>query len=253
MKMSELDRIVLSADQKQFYREYGYLHVKNCVDEATLVTLIAESESHAQGLYTNYLDMHTEPTFASLHRGGAPLQLADQIMTVFGGEERAIPVGSTWFYCPPKGASQEYGSTWHQDNYAGMAPMHSYLNIGLALDDADASNGALMVVPGSHLLGDLPCNPKANFGRDDAGRLVTVAPIGNDCELPENLPIVQLEYKAGDLLAIHAHLVHKAERNLHPTRWRRTMYFVYNRDKTPFWPGWTAKRTLLDREDFQRC
>jgi hypothetical protein len=27
------------------------------------------------------------------------------------------------------------------------------------------------------------------------------------------------------------------------------MYFVYIKDNEPFWPGWTAKRELLDRYD----
>ena len=34
------------------------------------------------------------------------------------------------------------------------------------------------------------------------------APIGNDVEIPTDLPIVQLEYKAGDVLAVHGFLVH---------------------------------------------
>ena len=32
------------------------------------------------------------------------------------------------------------------------------------------SNGSLMVVPGSHKLGDLPCISKPNFDKDDSGR-----------------------------------------------------------------------------------
>jgi hypothetical protein len=43
--------------------------------------------------------------------------------------------------------------------------------------------------------------------------------------------------------------IHKAEKNPHPTKWRRTMYFVYVKDGEPFWPGWTAKRSLLERYD----
>jgi len=130
-----------------------------------------------------------------------------------------------------------------------LSLMNSYLNLALVLDDADVTNGALMVVPGSHKLGDLPCNPKANFSVDEKGRLYNSSPIGNDCELPKDLPIVQLTYNRGDVLCLHAHTVHKAVKNTHPTRWRRTMYFVYINDGDPFWPGWTAKRELLERYD----
>ena len=27
------------------------------------------------------------------------------------------------------------------------------------------------------------------------------------------------------------------------------IYFMYNEEHQPFWPGWTAKRELLDRYD----
>ena len=83
------------------------------------------------------------------------LDIADSI---YG--DRGIPVGSTLFYCKPNNKKFEHGSTWHQDNYAGRSTPGSYLNIAIAIDDADESNGALMVVSGSHKLGDLPCNPK---------------------------------------------------------------------------------------------
>ena len=42
----------------------------------------------------------------------------------------------------------------------------------------------------------------------------------------------------------------KADKNQHSNRWRRTMYFVYINDGSSFWPGWTAKRQLLDRYDW---
>ena len=127
--------------------------------------------------------------------------------------------------------------------------MGSYFNLALALDDADETNGSLIVVPGSHKLGDLPCNPKANFSVDEQGRLYNSSPIGNNCELPKNLPVVQLKYSRGDVLCLHGHTVHKAIKNSHPTKWRRTVYFVYINDGDPFWPGWTAKRELLERYD----
>jgi hypothetical protein len=63
------------------------------------------------------------------------------------------------------------------------------------------------------------------------------------------MPIVQLEYGEGDILAVHGLLVHKAKINEHPTRWRRVMYNVYVKQYEPFWPGWTSGRRLLERYD----
>jgi Phytanoyl-CoA dioxygenase (PhyH) len=240
---------VVTEEQVFFYRANGYLKIEGVFEESVMDELASAAEEHSKGLLTNYLDMHHHPSFAKLHRGETLCNIGDDIMAAVGGRDRAIPIGSTWFFCPPKGLSHEHGSTWHQDNYASLAEVGAYLNIAVAVDDADETNGALLVVPGSHLLGDLPCNPKPNFGRDSEGRRITVAPIGNDCELPQGLPIKQLTYKKGDVLVVHGHLVHKAEKNLHPTRWRRTMYFVYIRENKPFWPGWTSKRQLLDRYD----
>ena len=53
----------------------------------------------------------------------------------------------------------------------------------------------------------------------------------------------------GDILVVSGLLVHKAERNIHPTKWRRILYTVYIKNGEPFWPGWTAQRCLLDRYD----
>jgi len=233
----------LSKEQLDFYLENGYLQIKNVFSEDECQSLIKESDDFANGHFTNYLNMHKSPGFRNVHTGKRMCDIGDSIC-----ENRAIPIGSIFFFCKPNNPL-ENGSTWHQDNYAGKSPMGSYLNLALALDDADETNGSLIVVPGSHKLGDLPCNPKANFSVDEQGRLYNSSPIGNDCELPKNLPVVQLKYSRGDVLCLHGHTVHKAIKNSHPTKWRRTMYFVYLNDGDPFWPGWTAKRELLERYD----
>jgi len=243
-----MKQLNLSEEQIKLFHESGFLHLKKVIPEDVCNELIKDSEEFAGGKYTNYLQMHKYKNFQKLHTGELLCKLGDQI---FGS--RAIPVGSIFFYCKPGNYKYEHGSTWHQDNYAAKAPFGSYLNIAVSLDRADKDNGSLMVVPGSHKLGDLPCDPKANFSKDEEGNLYCSAPIGNNTELPSQSNIVQLEYERGDILLVHAHLVHKAEQNKHPTRWRRTMYFVYIKEGEPFWPGWTAKRELLERFDSEEC
>ena len=240
---THMDPYALSEDQVNFYNENGYLHLKGVFPKEDIDVVRKDMDSFADGRYTIYLDMHHYKSLKQIHRGKRMCDIADALV----GGDRAIPIGSTAFFCKPNN-SLELGSTWHQDNYAGRSTPGSYLNIALAIDDADPSNGSLMVVPGSHKLGDLPCNPKANFSKDEQGRLYNSAPIGNDCELPD-MPIVHLKYESGDVLAVHGLLVHKADKNTHPTRWRRTMYNVYVKDKEPFWPGWTSRRRLLERYD----
>lgn len=234
----------LTENDLNFYQDNGYLHLKSVIEPAEVEALRSDAKVYARGHYSNYLDLHTYGHFSELHRGETLCSIADQII---GG--RAIPIGSIFFFCKPENEEKEKGSVWHQDNYAPKAPYGAYLNIAVSLDFADASNGALQVIPGSHKLGDLPCNPKKNFVENEDGTLTQVAPIGNDCVIPEDAKPVTLEYSPGDVIVVHAHLVHKADRNQHPTKWRRTMYFVYIREGAPFWPGFTAKRTLIDRFD----
>ena len=246
--MSELkthvDSYELSAKQLNFYKDNGYLHLKKVWSDEEVNVLRGDSDEYADGLFTNKLNAHK---YKSLQQAHTCKKMCDIGDTILNG--RAVPIGSILFYCKPNNP-YEHGSTWHQDNYAGKAPNgDNYLNLAVALDDAEESNGALKIVPGSHKLGDLPCNPKPNFSYDEQGRRYNSAPIGNNCELPD-LPVLQLEYEAGDVLVVHSQLVHKADRNEHPNRWRRTMYFVYVNDGTSFWPGWTAKRELLDRYDW---
>ena len=240
---THMDNFTLTEEQLNFYNENGYLKIPGVWNKEEIDVIRKDMDEFAGDFVTNYLDMHYHKSIQEVHRGKKMCDIVDQVC-----DSRAIPIGSIAFFCKPDN-ELENGSTWHQDNYAGKSTPGSYMNLALAIDDADASNGALWVVPGSHKLGDLPCNPKANFSRDESGRLYNSAPIGNDCELPESLSPIQLEYSAGDVLIVHAMLVHKADKNMHSDRWRRTIYFVYVKNGEPFWPGWTANRCLLDRYD----
>ena len=241
---THMDSYKLSEEQVIFYRENGYLHLKKVWSDEEVDIMREDSDEYADGLFTNKLNAHKYKSLQQAHTGKKMCDIGDILF-----EGRAVPIGGILFYCKPNN-KYENGSTWHQDNYAGKAPNgNDYLNLAIAIDDAKESNGALKIVPGSHKLGNLPCNPKANFAYDEQGRRYNSAPIGNDCELPD-LPILQLEYEAGDVLAVHSQLVHKADKNKHQNLWRRTLYFVYVNDGTPFWPGYPARRELLDRYDW---
>ena len=240
--MKNSTTIKLNLDQHEFYKKNGYLILEKVIDSDTVERLKKDADEHARGFYTNYLDMHHVGTFKEIHTGSLLCSIADQICS-----HRAIPIGGIFFFCQP-GNPRERGSIWHQDNTAAKAPYGAYLVLAVALDDADEKNGSLIVIPGSHLLGDLPCITKPNFMLDDQGRQVAI-PNGNPCQIPENLPQVQLTYGAGDIVIIHANIIHKAERNTSEDRWRRTMYFVYIKENEPFWPGWLSRRTLLERFD----
>ena len=252
---THMDPYTVSEEQLSFFREHGYLLLKNVWNKEEIDIIRRDLDEAAEGNFTVRLDMHFHKSIQQAHTGKKMCDIGDAICS-----GRAIPIASTTFFCKPDN-QKEYGSIWHQDNFAPMAPNgDNYLNLALIVDDADETNGSLIVVPGSHKIGMLSFKPTPNFSYDEDGNLVQCAPIGdakklsdytdsNGQQLSDDLPTLQLEYDAGDVLVVHGLLLHKADKNLHPTRWRRTIYSVYIKENEPFWPGWTAKRQLLNRYD----
>ena len=249
--------LALTNEQLSEFDELGYIHLENVWPESDIDIIKSDMDSAVEGNFTVRIDLHSYKSLKEAHTGKKMCDIADSICSA-----RAIPIGSASFFCKPNNPL-EFGSIWHQDNFAPMCPNgRNYINLALALDDADETNGSLIVIPGSHKFGMLNFIPSPNFSRNEKGELIQSSPIGdayslsdyttqNGERLPEHLPIKQLKYKKGDVLVIHGLLLHKADKNLHPTRWRRTIYFVYVKEKEPFWPGWNAKRALIDRYDSQ--
>jgi ectoine hydroxylase-related dioxygenase (phytanoyl-CoA dioxygenase family) len=233
----------MTSRQLEFYAENGYLLVGEFLPAERCDLLVQEADRVAAGHYTNMLNLHDRSQhFHQLLTDKGILALADTIQ-----KARMIPIGSIFFFCKP-GNDLESGSVPHQDNYSVKSPPGSYFVCGVALDDADDSNGSLVVYPGTHRLGDLPNEPSKNFEFDETGRITKVYPIGNPVTLPAGYAPLQLKYPRGSLIFLHAHLVHGAPKNPSPTKWRRKMYMHYIKDGDPFWPGWNARRRLIDRD-----
>jgi phytanoyl-CoA hydroxylase len=228
---------------RKFYNEQGYLVVENFLPHQTCDELVEEADRAAAGTYTNLLNLHDRSEkFYSLLTNREILAIADSLI-----ESRMIPVSSIFFFCKP-GNPLEQGSHFHQDNYAPKAPYGSYLTCGVALEDASPENGSIVVFPGTHKLGDLPCIPSKNFEQDEAGRIQKAYPIGNEVQVPPDARKIQLTYPKGSLVLIHGHTIHGAPANPSTTRWRRKIYLNYIKDGSPFWPGWVAKRRLIERD-----
>ena len=233
----------LSSAQKEFYAENGYLVIENVLSEAECAKLRQDADAAANGHFTNFLDLHRRvESYHQLILSPKLLPLLDDLQAA-----RMIPIGSVMFYCKPAN-DLENGSQPHQDNYAPKAPFGSYLVCGVAIDDADESNGSLVVYPRTHHLGELPNTPSKNFDKDADGKIIKAYPVGNKVEIPEGYPPVQLKYKQGSVILLHGHNIHYAPKNNHETLWRRTVYLHYIKDGDPFWPGWNARRAIMDRD-----
>jgi ectoine hydroxylase len=111
------------------------------------------------------------------------------------------------------------GFRWHQDSpYWAHACGHldQLPNVMLTLDDADAANGCLRVVRGSHRHGLLP-------GRQGGGLL---DPLFTDPRHFDEQAQVAAEMPAGSLIFFSPHTVHGSEPN-RSDRMRRAMVLTY--------------------------
>lgn len=105
--------------------------------------------------------------------------------------------------------------TWHQDlgYWPTGTPDTATATCSLALDDADAENGCLRVVPGSHKTGVRPHRPLMEDR--EQSHILSVALGADD-------PIVELPLRRGDITVHDEIIVHGSGGNNSKDRWRRT-------------------------------
>jgi len=107
---------------------------------------------------------------------------------------------------PPGAAAAEFG--YHQDirfrrpRAAYRRPAESYIQTGIAIDPHRVSNGAMTVLPGSHLMGELEFGTQ-NRIMDTALSDADLRQVGLDPSA-----VVPLELDPGDVALWHLHLVH---------------------------------------------
>lgn len=107
------------------------------------------------------------------------------------------------------------GQGLHQDQqYITIDPL---VGVWIALDDADAANGQMVVVPGSHKLGMMPvevADLKVSF-------------TGGQSKLPSGAKIVGVDMKAGDALFFDGKTIHGSYPNTTTDRFRRSFICHY--------------------------
>ncbi|MCX4672694.1 phytanoyl-CoA dioxygenase family protein [Streptomyces sp. NBC_01381] len=125
----------------------------------------------------------------------------------------AFGAQSMFYFKPPSAR----GQALHQDNYFLRAHPETCIAAWIAIDDCDAANGALSVVPGSHTM-EVVCPETA----DDQESFTTglVRP-------PAGLTTVQTVMRAGDVLFFHGSLVHGSLPNTTEDRFRMSLIFHY--------------------------
>jgi ectoine hydroxylase-related dioxygenase (phytanoyl-CoA dioxygenase family) len=130
-------------------------------------------------------------------------RLFDILAPLIGRDMKQIINQLHW---KPPGAKAEFG--FHQDSrsrrpreaYRDLAT--SYVQTGIAVDPQRAENGAVVVVPGSHRLGELPFDPERP-SLHEALDPADLQRLGID---PES--VVTLELEPGDVALWHVHTLH---------------------------------------------
>jgi phytanoyl-CoA hydroxylase len=137
-------------------------------------------------------------------------RILDVVITLIGPALGA----QSMFYFKPPGAR---GQAMHQDNTFLRAHPETCLAAWVAIDDVDAENGGLAVVPGSHRV-ELVCPEPADLSESFTNAEVPV---------PDGLHKVQTRMRAGDVLFFHGSVVHGSRPNTSADRFRRSLIFHY--------------------------
>lgn len=138
--------------------------------------------------------------------------------------EQPIAVQSMFYFKPP-GAR---GQTWHQDNYYLRVRPKTCCAAWIAVDDADAENGGMGVVPGTHDM-EVACPEQADMSQSFTADHVPI---------PEGKKAETCVLKAGDVLFFNGSLVHGSTPNTSKTRFRRSLICHYVPESTTEMSHW---------------
>ncbi len=229
---------MLTQEQKEFYAENGYLMVEDAVTPDQLARLRAITErlidasrgvSESNEVYD--LDKGHGPDAPRLTRIKIPHKrdpyfwevlrnsAMTEVLTDLLGPDTAILTSKLNTKAPGGGAAVE----WHQDWAFYPHTNDDVLAFGLMLEDVDADNGPLMVVPGTHKGPVLSHHVNGVF----AGAIDPEDPLFDKDR------IVSLTGKAGSMTVHHVRLLHGSAPNVsdHPR-----LILFYEIAKGDAWP-----------------
>ncbi len=220
-----------STDRRAQYDRDGVVQVRGLLDADEVATIRdaymeqVERDRSAVGLvgevddddilarFPRFMQPHRRPDLAIgelAHRYLTDPRIVDVLTELVG------PVwgAQTMFYFKPPTAR---GQAMHQDNYFLRAHPETCHAAWIAIDDCDAENGGLALVPGSHTM-EIECPEVADSEESFTNALVRP---------PEGMESVQSVMKAGDVLFFHGSVVHGSRPNTSTDRFRRSLILHY--------------------------
>lgn len=250
---------MLNDVQINFYRENGYLIVKN---------IFTDEEANR---FNQLIRRHANKDFAAIVNPDRYEQLSNQderpksdvrdediketnifcsavmknpklvnILKILQKKE-VVGLSSQFIF---KEANSAYSSqAWkpHQDSSYPGDKNGEYLTINWFLRGADVENGSIYIYPGSHKLGLLNSEPNISFREK-----VNTNP-GNECKIPNELldKKIDLEIPKNSILFLHGHCIHGSYPN-NSNRSRPWFSCCYITKGEKYITGKNAKRTEIN-------
>jgi ectoine hydroxylase-related dioxygenase (phytanoyl-CoA dioxygenase family) len=176
---------MMNGEHIDHYREHGYAVIRSLFDHdevAEIATafdrVYAEGILHGRSLRVQNVLFHIAddealgaivrmvqwPSYFSkvLEKYRRDTRILDALAPLLGSDLKQIINQMHWK--PPGASMVEFG--FHQDSRSRRPPSeytdleNSYIQSGIAIDPHRRKNGAMIVYPGSHRLGEIPFDPK---------------------------------------------------------------------------------------------
>ena len=221
-----------SNEIKKFYNRNGYIAIGSFLTKDEVNELISQTERFIREVvptmpdeevyYENKEDLSTlkqvqrlfeyDNYFKELALSKKVIELAELVL---GG--KAVLKNMQYFNKIPKLGK---GTPAHQDGYYFMIKPQEAITMWLSLGEADAENGAVCYIPGSHKKGMRDHGSTAVLGFSQG---IT------DWSDEDTNKEIQMEARAGDILVHHSLTIHRANPNK-SDRNRRSIGFIFYRD-----------------------
>jgi len=212
---------------RDHYERDGFVHIRNLLASDEVAQIRAAFDAEALELAFDDGVPETDVLRRwprSVHPHRRPHSKAGALARAYMTDPRLLNTmhdvvgevlgAQSMFYFKPPGAR---GQALHQDNLFLQAHPETCHALWIAIDDCDADNGGLQVVPGSHhvaLLCPEPADPELSFAS------ITVP-------VPSDAVRHQTVMAAGDALVFHGAMVHGSLPNTTDDRFRRSLIYHY--------------------------
>jgi hypothetical protein len=180
--------------------EIGYLYFPDLLDvehvHLRVVTALTEIGWPSDGPFTRASFATVYPAvqrIEAVHALGHEPRLAEIARTVLGGDVFCHPAKAVRLIAP---GMRAYATRAHQD-FAALQVTPDVLTFWIALAPCDPARQGLRVLPGSHLLGELPVDPSLGGER---ALYVDVA--------ADDPRWATMDYRPGDVVVFHSLTVH---------------------------------------------